>query len=120
AEASGARDRRAQLRKGSDLAAAIAAIGAPDAVRDRIARAIRDEVDLAVLGRGGPVVPVRGLRCPKCDLDLEAELKEIAARRRAAQEARALGLADLDRAELDALLEKARRAPAVALASAKS
>jgi chromosome segregation ATPase len=112
AEAATVRDRRPQLRKGSDLDKALAALGAPDSVRERIARAVRDEVDLAVLGRGGPVVPVRGLRCVACDADLESELRKIAASRKWDDEARGLGLADLPREQVEAAIERARKSPA--------
>ncbi|MCO5171465.1 MAG: FHA domain-containing protein [Planctomycetes bacterium] len=103
------RDRLAALRDGGDLAALVEGLALPGAVRARLEAALEDAVTREALARAaGPVVPLRGLRVPGCERDLEAELG--AARRRAEHvaAARTLGLADLDASELDRLLEAAR------------
>jgi predicted nucleic acid-binding Zn-ribbon protein len=104
------RDRRAALREGSDLAKALAALGVPDTLRDRIATAVRDEVDREVLSREGPVVPVRGLRCPACDADLETELTRLKSRRQALEALRATSVQDLSPDDVTGLVEKLQAA----------
>lgn len=104
------RDRLAALTAGTgDLAAWVEALGLDHAARVRLEAALEDAVTREALRRAaGPVVPLRGLRVPGCDRDLEAELG--AARRSAehAATARSLGLHDLDASELERLLEAAR------------
>lgn len=108
ADARAKRDRRATLREGSDVAKAVEALSVPDSVRDRLAAAVRDEVDREVLSRQGQVVPLRGLRCPACDLDLESELGRLKTRRKQADALRAIGVDGLTADDLKALVEKAR------------
>jgi DNA repair exonuclease SbcCD ATPase subunit len=103
------RDRLAALRQGSDLQRALEALELPEALRRRLEAAVQTEVDREALRRTqGPVVPLRGLRVPGLERDLESELR--AARRQSEQAdlARKLGLQELAPAELDELLEAAR------------
>ena len=102
------RDRRPALREGSDVAKALEALGVPDQLRARLTNAVRDEVDREVLSREGPVVQLRGLHCPGCDADLEAELGGLKARRKQREALRALGAADLSADEVKALVDKVR------------
>lgn len=103
------RDRLAALRDGGDLAALVDGLALPDAVRARLEAALEDAVTREALARAaGPVVPLRGLRVPGCDRDLEAELGAARRRSEHVAAARALGLQDLDASELDRLLEAAR------------
>lgn len=115
ADARAKRDCRAALREGSDLAKALEALAVPDALRDRIAAAARDEVDREVLSRQGPVVPLRGLRCPGCDADLDAELGQLKARRRQTDALRTIGLGEITPDDLKALVERARTQAAEAV-----
>src|SRR5581483_11804525 len=106
ADARAKRDRRAALRDGSDLAKALEALALPDALRDRVAQAFRDEVDREVLSREGPVVPVRGLRCPSCDCDLDGELTRLKTRRKQKDALRSLGVSELSQDDVKSLVEK--------------
>ena len=109
AEARAKRDRRAALREGSDLDKAVAALALPDALRDRVVGAFKDEVDREVLTRGdGPVVPLRGLRCPGCDIDLESELGSLKKRRQKVDALKALGVAGLSADDASALIAKVK------------
>jgi predicted nucleic acid-binding Zn-ribbon protein len=108
ADAQAKRDRRGALREGSDLAKALGAINVPDSLRDRIAAAVRDEVDREVLARDGASVPLRGLHCPACDHDLEADLGALKARRKQMDALRALGIANLSSDDVKALASKVR------------
>jgi hypothetical protein len=107
-DAQAKRDRRGALREGSDLAKALAAINVPDSLRDRIAAAVRDEVDREVLSRDGATVPLRGLHCPACDQDLEAELGGLKSRRKQTDALRALGIANLSSDDVKALVARVR------------
>jgi predicted nucleic acid-binding Zn-ribbon protein len=102
------RDRRAAIREGSDLGKILGALAVPESLRDRIAAALQDEVDRAVIGRDGATVPLRGLRCPGCDADLESELSTVKAMRRQAEALRALGAAALSADEVRSLVERVR------------
>src|SRR5262249_53561045 len=109
AEARAKRDRRAALRDGSDLEKAVAALALPDAPRDRLVAAFKDEVDREVLSRSeGPVVPLRALRCPGCDMDFESELGSLRRRRQKVEVLKALGVAGLLADEASALVAKVR------------
>ncbi len=109
AEARAKRDRMSALRAGSDLAQAVSALALPDPLRDRIVAALKDEVDRELLSRSeGPVVPLRGLRCPSCDVDLENELQGLKRRRQKAEALKALGIAGLSAEDAKALVAKAR------------
>jgi predicted nucleic acid-binding Zn-ribbon protein len=108
-EARAKRDRLSALRAGSDVAQAVAALALPDALRDRLVAALRDEVDREVLSRAeGPVVPLRGLRCPGCDADLENELGSLKRRRQKTDALKALGVSGLSAEDAKALVSKAR------------
>lgn len=109
-KASWSRDRLAALREGgSDLAKVLDALALPQALRLRLEAAFEDAVDREALRRvAGPVVPLRGLRVPGCDRDLEGELGAARRREEQVSAARALGLPGLDPAELETLLGSAR------------
>lgn len=102
-------DRLAALRQGSDLARALEALELPEALRRRLEAAIAAEVDREALRRvSGPVVPLRGLRLPGSDRDIESELRAARRQSEQAELARRLGLHELEPAELERLLEAAR------------
>lgn len=104
-----ARDPLAALEAPSDLQALVDALGLPEAVRTRLDQAIRTAVDREALRRAaGPVVPLRGLRVPGVDRDVEGALAAARAREAQAEAARTLGLHDLDAAELERLVGLAR------------
>jgi DNA repair exonuclease SbcCD ATPase subunit len=108
AEARG-RDPFQALGAPSEIGEALQALDVPEALRQRLQDAVSAEIDREVIRRSaGPVVPVRGLRVPGSDMDLEATI--LAAREAATQAklARELGLHELDEAALDELLAKAR------------
>jgi hypothetical protein len=103
------RDRRSALREGSDLEKALSVLALPDALRDRLLAALRDEIDREVLTRAeGPVVALRALRCPGCDLDLDKELTGLKVRRMKVDALKALGVAGLSAEDATALVAKAR------------
>jgi predicted nucleic acid-binding Zn-ribbon protein len=109
AEAQSKRDRRSALRDGSDLKKAASALALPDALQGRLLAALRDEIDREVLTRSeGPVVPLRGLHCPGCDLDLEKELSPLKGHRMKVEALKALGIAGLSADDASALIAKAR------------
>lgn len=109
ADARSKRDRRAALREGSDLAKVVEALSLPDALRDRVVAAFKDEVDREVLSRGeGPVVPLRALRCPGCDMDLETELGSLKRRRQKVEALKALGVGGLSADDAQALIAKVK------------
>jgi FHA domain-containing protein len=93
----------------SDLQAILDSLGLDDALRRRLATAIRAETDREVLRRvQGPVVPLRGLRVPGLDVDLEGALRRVRARNEQLARVRELGLDSLEESELERLLELAR------------
>lgn len=103
------RDRLAALRAGSDLHRALEALEVPEPLRRRLEAAVETEIDREVLRRvQGPLVPLRGLRVPGLDRDLEAELRAARRQSEQAEMARKLGLHQLEPAELERLLEAAR------------
>jgi DNA repair exonuclease SbcCD ATPase subunit len=104
------RDRLAALTDDGDLAKLVEALALPAATRRRLEAALEDAVTREALRRvAGPVVPLRGLRVPGCDRDLETELGAVKRRDEQVQAARAAGLHDLEASELERLLEVARR-----------
>ncbi len=104
------RDRLTSLVDGAgDLRAWVEALGLDHTARVRLEAALEDTVTREALRRAaGPVVPLRGLRVPGCDRDLEAELGAARRAGERAAAARSLGLHDLDASELERLLEAAR------------
>ena len=93
----------------SDLHAILDSLGLDDGLRRRLATAIAAEADREALRRvQGPVVPLRGLRVPGLDLDLEGALRRVRARNEQAARVRELGLDSLEESELERLLELAR------------
>lgn len=104
------RDRLAALLDGhGDLAAWVEALGLDHAARLRLEAALEDAITREALRRVvGPVVPLRDLRVPGCDRDLEAELGAVRRKGEHVAAARSLGLHHLDASELDRLLEAAR------------
>lgn len=103
------RDRLAALAGASDLAKVIEALALPDALRLRLEAAVEDAVAREALRRvNGPVVPLRGLRVPGCERDLEGELGAVRRRQEQVEAARGLALHELEASQLDRLLEAAR------------
>jgi FHA domain len=103
------KDRVAALAEPSDLQAALEALKLPEAVRVRLEEAVASQVDREVLRRmSGPVVPLRGLRAPGSDDDLEGELRAAREREQRIGLARTLGLHELEASDLDRLLEMAK------------
>jgi DNA repair exonuclease SbcCD ATPase subunit len=103
------RDPLAALAAPSDLAKLFDALALPDVLRRRLDDAVRTEVDREALRRAaGPVVPLRGLRVPGTDQDVEALLGAAKVREAQVDAARSLGLHGLEAAELERLLELAR------------
>ncbi|MCA8924045.1 MAG: hypothetical protein KDD82_19705 [Planctomycetes bacterium] len=104
------RDRLADAQSGSDLAAALAALDLPEAMRSRLEAAVEAEVDRKVLVRfEGAVVPLRGLRVPGVELDLEAHLRSLRQRAQQERTLAELGVDDLTPEELERLCEMAAR-----------
>jgi len=93
----------------SDLHAILDSLGLDDGLRRRLAVAIAAEADREALRRvEGPVVPLRGLRVPGLDVDLEGALRRVRARNEQLARVRELGLDSLEESELERLLELAR------------
>lgn len=93
----------------SDLHAILETLGLSDEVRRRLAVAIAAEADREALRRvEGPVVPLRGLRVPGLDVDVETALRRVRARNQQLGQVRELGLDGLEASELERLLELAR------------
>ncbi len=93
----------------SDLHAILDSLGLEDGLRRRLATAIAAEADREALRRvQGPVVPLRGLRVPGLDVDLEGALRRVRARNEQVARVRELGLDSLEESELERLLELAR------------
>lgn len=102
------RDRLADVQSGSDLAQALDALDLPEALRLRLEAAVEAEVTRKVLVRfEGAVVPLRGLKVPGVELDLEGHLRSL--RQRAQQEAALEALGDVTPEELERLCEMAPR-----------
>jgi len=102
------RDRLADVQSGSDLARALDALDLPEALRLRLEAAVEAEVTRKVLVRfEGAVVPLRGLKVPGVELDLEGHLRSL--RQRAQQEAALEALGDVTPEELERLCEMAPR-----------
>lgn len=103
------RDRLAALAEANDLSKVIEALALPDALRLRLEAAVEDAASREALRRvNGPVVPLRGLRVPGCDRDLEGELGAVRRRQEQVEAARGLHLHELEASQLDRLLEAAR------------
>lgn len=103
------RDRLDALRRGSDLQRALEALELPEGLRRRLEAAVETEIDREALRRvQGPVVPLRGLRVPGVERDLESELRTARQQSEQADLARKLGLHQLEPAALERLLEAAR------------
>ena len=93
----------------SDLGMAIAALQLEGELRQTLERALAAEIDREVLRRvAGPVVPVRGLRVPGLEVDLEVALERVRTRNRQVDLIQELGLGELASGELERLLEQAR------------
>lgn len=93
----------------SDLHALLDSLGLDEGLRRRLATAIAAEADREALRRvQGPVVPLRGLRVPGLDLDLEGALRRVQTRNEQLARVRELGLDSLEESELERLLELAR------------
>lgn len=93
----------------SDLQAILETLGLDDGLRRRLETAIAAEADREALRRvEGPVVPLRGLRVPGLDLDLEGALRRVKARNEQVALVRELGLDGLDESEVSRLMELAR------------